>query len=247
MAEPTWCCPHSGDLDGCANSLIQACAEARLAQHCHREGLIRGHTQCRDLLLVGLTGKPGDKGATTSNWKGASPELTKASEAAEMEGYRAGCEPFRRLLYEAFHRLVRHVLHKHGVTADADADNAVNEVFFAVDKHILKGHPIQCMSAFFAKAARNWALRHGREYSVAAVQAEVLDKPAAPSAVAWIISPENLERWENLDHYLAKSEHGDLTNRIIFGQHIVGGSFVDEKQTVAQLRADWGRLAENLV
>jgi len=130
MTEETPLCPHPEDLEGCRKALIEALYRKLILQHCIMEGLRRNFPQCRQVLLEGLRG---------------SRSFAEACKQVVLTGYPQDIKTIPDILYEAYHRLVRTMILKQGITqvSQPSVDDVCQEVFLTLHKYLYWGLNVQ--------------------------------------------------------------------------------------------------------
>jgi len=213
-------CQHPGDLESCQRSLIKSWQEGTLEKHCIFEGLRANWHQCREVLLEGL--HPENNSDRNSNPKTTSPmtkeDLEKACKDVVILGFPQGIEALWDVFYEAYYRLIRSTIRRFGIKDDhiPSADDVFQQVFKNLLEHFQKKRTVKARLSTYVisitihecyKAIHDAWKRRTLTYEDKLREFKVSAAVFAP--------PKVVEHWEELDNVLAKSNQGDIINRII--------------------------------
>jgi DNA-directed RNA polymerase specialized sigma24 family protein len=258
MADSPSFCQHPGDPEGCGQGLVAAREHLRLAEHCVMEGLRHNCEACCNILVKGLyddkaEAEGGDCGAEDLS---VDPEAYKATcQTAVLIGYEKGFGGAKRVFVQAYHRLVRYVVAKFGLTESSipSADDVYQDVFLGLHKHLSKGASVDpgMLGAYVRQAAVHACFRAkkseaSRPEAMSEVSGGGTGRRVWPSGTVQrpILEADDIEAWEQLDWQLSRTDQGDLVNRLILAHKCMRGQRRGEKLPVKEMMADWQHLAE---
>lgn len=213
-------CRHPGDLESCKISLVKSWQEGTLEKHCIFEGLRANWHQCREVLLECL--HPESKGDRNSNPKNTSPvtreDLEHAGKDVVILGFPQGIEALWDVFYEAYYRLIRSTIRRFGLKDDRipSADDVFQQVLENLLNHFKAGASVEGRLKSYIVAAAVYeclkAIKTAWSRKTLTYEEELQE---AKASVAVFLPPNVVENWEELDNVLAKSDQGDIINRII--------------------------------
>lgn len=248
MSQTPLFCRFPGDPEGWRHALVEASRAGSWAEHCVLEGLKVDCIQCETLALTGLTEAAASRPASDNErplLDGLRGDVLRACEEVVLHGYHSGTRAAGRILYLAYHRIVRFAARRIGFTSETQPgdDDIVQDVFISLHKFFKRGGSVQpgCLRGYVWRSAvhacqRAVSKRPPRppvplddEYALAA---------ADTGALNWV------ELWHDLDRQLYTSKPGDLINRVILAQMCLEAPYTGKKGPVDELLAGWRRLAE---
>lgn len=251
MAETATFCRHPADEAACRQALVAAWRRKQLHEHCVMEGLREAHPACSKALLEGINTSSPPAGAAATAEDPFLWDWPRACEDALLAGYGASVRAAQDLFLDAYHRLIRYATYRVGISDDGQpsADDVFQEVVLRL--HARMGKGLELTQVRLATYVRRVSIRTACELRRAIKPYEPLDVDR-PDHGVWprlsrpdAMSPGLIEEWEDVDQKVQTTRQGDLVNRILLAQRIVGTWMVGSKYPLGQMRDDWQRLARS--
>lgn len=220
-------CRYPGDTEGCRRSLIQACSKGSVEKHCIFEGLRVGWHRCRQVLLEGLKSKNLD--------------LHEACKRVVLIGCPSEIKAIDEVFYEAYYQFVRSIIRRYGVkdNGQPSADDVFQGAFGNLLEHFRKGASVEGrLQPYIASVTLHEYFKQLRETQRHASFPE--DQIQIRTSLSTVLLPTSVvERWEDIDHRLSRSDQGDLINRTIVAQQCLESYSTGKRPSAKELMADW--------
>ena len=250
MAQIAPFCRHPEDLEGCRVLLVQTSKQATLKDHCIFEGLRAGWFQCKQVLLDGLYRQDKQKKGPGSNPATApveTEELEQACKEVALLGLPQGIKAVWDVFYEAYYKLVRSTIHRYGIddNHDPSADDVFQNVFVSLARHFQKQRSIKArLSSYIVSVTMNECYTATQKQWRRKKQGYEDEMRELKESAAVFLPPKVVEKWEQLDNRLARTDQGDLINRIILALKAMEACSSGRKASAKLLKQYWFACSE---